>query len=159
MKKKYKRLMLQSKVFANDIESMFPGDSKKLREEVKIHYTMRIMPEDQNSGGFYVALLKKNAHVTFKNKTAGANADTAETKEEADEDTKSLQKTKLNDGSSLPTNPAPEETANQQPQTIRIEKKKRGGYAVPKMDYIPFAEKYNDAWVAIRDMYGFDDVA
>jgi hypothetical protein len=45
---------------------MFPRDSKYLLDEQKIHYTMRIMPEDQNTGGFYVALLRKNKRIMFK---------------------------------------------------------------------------------------------
>ena len=45
---------------------MFARDPKYLKDEQKIHYTMRIMPEDQDTGGFYVALLKKNKKINFK---------------------------------------------------------------------------------------------
>lgn len=137
---------------------MFARDSKVLREEIKIHHTMRIMPEDQNTGGFFLALLKKNAHVNISknNKTA----DTMHEKEDS-EDGKDSQKIKLNDGTSIPVNSGTENVLVPQPHTIKIEKidkKKRNGYAVPKMDYSPFADKFPDAWAAVRDMYGLDDV-
>lgn len=137
---------------------MFARDSTVLRDDIKIQNTMRVMPEDQNSGGFYIALLRKNAPVTLR-KTEGKAGEVADDKDVSDAETKDAQKIKLNDGSSLLANPAPAPDAA--PQVIKIEKekkKKQNGYAVPKMDYTPFAEKFNDAWVAIRDMYGFDDV-
>lgn len=37
-------------------ESMFPPPKA---EKMNLHYSMRILPHDQNSGGFFVALLKK----------------------------------------------------------------------------------------------------
>ena len=52
---------------------MFPRPAKLLLEEQKIHYTMRIMPEDMNTGGFYLALLKKNKRIMFK-KSLGSRA-------------------------------------------------------------------------------------
>lgn len=129
---------------------MFPQDSKVLRDGQKIQYTMRIMPEDQDTGGFYVALFKKNAHIAFRK--------VEETQAEGDEQ-KSMQKTKLNDGTSQPrsaddqTMVAPEKTA-----PIKIEKEKKGGYRVQKVDYLPFTEKYMKEWEAIRDLYGLEDV-
>lgn len=136
---------------------MFPRDSKTLREDIKIHHTMRIMPEDQNTGGFYVALIRKNAHVNLK-KSENKTGETIEEKAVSEDENKDAQKIKLNDGSNLTATPAPDTIV---PPTITIQKerkRKQNGYAVPKMDYTPFAEKFNDAWVAIRDMYGFEDV-
>ena len=37
-------------------ESMFPPPEV---EKMNLHYSMRILPHDQNSGGFFVALLRK----------------------------------------------------------------------------------------------------
>lgn len=37
---------------------MFPP-SLEVAKKLNLDYTMRILPHDQNSGGFYVALLKK----------------------------------------------------------------------------------------------------
>ena len=52
---------------------MFPRDPQYLLDQQKIHFTMRIMPEDQNTGGFYLALLKKNKRIMFK-KSVGSLA-------------------------------------------------------------------------------------
>ena len=39
---------------------MFPEKDKNVMKEIfKIQNTMRILPHDQNSGGFFMALLKK----------------------------------------------------------------------------------------------------
>lgn len=135
---------------------MFARDSKTLRDVIKIHHTMRIMPEDQNTGGFFLALIRKNAEVNLK-RTEAKTGETIEEKAQSEDEAKDAQKIKLNDGSNLTATPAPDIA----PQTITIQKerkRKQNGYAVPKMDYTPFADKFNDAWVAIRDMYGFDDV-
>lgn len=133
---------------------MFPLDSSILKDDIKIHHTMRIMPEDQNTGGFYVALLKKNGQVRF-------GKGEAKTAEEMAED-KQMQKIKLNDGGSNADIQGPvegEETEIAPPQTIKIEKTgKIRGFKIPKADYLPFSEKYNDAWQAIRELYGFDEV-
>ena len=132
------------------LASMFAPDSKVLRDEQKIQYTMRIMPEDQDTGGFYVALFKKNAHIAFRK---------AEEPQAEGDEQKSMQKTKLNDGTSHSgsiddqTMIAPDKNA-----PIKIEKEKKGGYRVPKVDYLPFTEKYMKEWEAIRDLYGFEDV-
>lgn len=130
--------------------SMFPIDSKTLTNEMNIHYTIRIMPEDQNTGGFYVALLRKNADIRFD---LSQSAD-------VELEHKSMQKTKLNDGSNLPV------TTNIDSNDIKVKnipviiekQKKTAGYGVPNGDYLPFADKYIDAWIAIRDYYGFNDV-
>jgi tRNA (cytosine34-C5)-methyltransferase len=39
---------------------MFAVNQDELKHDIKLHYTARIMPEDQNTGGFFIALLKKN---------------------------------------------------------------------------------------------------
>ena len=43
--------------------SMFPDDVQKMRDIYKLQYTARILPHDQNTGGFYLALLRKKAHL------------------------------------------------------------------------------------------------
>lgn len=128
---------------------MFPLDSQILEKDIKIQYTMRIMPEDQNTGGFYVALLRKNDHIRF-NKN--------EQKPEEASEEKQMQKTKLNEGG-VSGVVQQEDKIEEKKQFDKPDKHKKGGFRVPKMDYLPFSEKYPDAWVAIRELYGFDDVA
>lgn len=127
---------------------MFPLDDKILQNDIKIHYTMRIMPEDQNTGGFYVALLKKNDHVRF-------NKNEQKTEESGDE--KVMQKVKLNEGGASEVVQG-EEKIEETKLVEKPVKHKKGGYRIPKMDYLPFSDKYPDAWAAIRDLYGFDEV-
>lgn len=132
---------------------MFPLDSKTLKEDIKIHHTMRIMPEDQNTGGFYIALIKKNDHVKFNK---GESKVTDEYIEE-----KCMQKVKLNSGESSPNIQELSNTnANEgkKHESIKIEKLKKGSYRVPKLDYLPFSQKFHDAWLSIKNLYGFDDV-
>lgn len=45
-------------------ESMFAGD-KTLMDKVGIEKTMRVMPHDQNTGGFYVAIFKKRKDIVI----------------------------------------------------------------------------------------------
>lgn len=44
---------------------MFPGTKEELENDIKVQYTARVMPEDQNTGGFYIALIRKNKPTKF----------------------------------------------------------------------------------------------
>ena len=46
---------------------MFPRDEATMKS-LKIENAMRVMPQDQNTGGFFIALLRKNEDVTFGHK-------------------------------------------------------------------------------------------
>jgi hypothetical protein len=48
---------------------MFPVDEKFMKDTLHLDYTMRVLPHDQNSGGFYVALLRKKGYVYWNPKT------------------------------------------------------------------------------------------
>jgi multisite-specific tRNA:(cytosine-C5)-methyltransferase len=39
--------------------SMFPDDEKTMRDVYKIQNSMRVMPHDQNTGGFFIAVFRK----------------------------------------------------------------------------------------------------
>ena len=39
-----------------------------MRDQYKIHHSMKILPHDQNTGGFFLALIKKIEPVVFSNK-------------------------------------------------------------------------------------------
>lgn len=45
--------------------TMFPDTLEKMRDVYKIQHTVRLMPHDQNTGGFYLALIRKKNHVVF----------------------------------------------------------------------------------------------
>lgn len=93
------------------------------------------MPQDQNTGGFYLALIKKNKHVNFHpNKSSEPQKETAEEEEKKLEE-KETQKVKLNESLKL-----------KKPDNLLSE-------------YYPFAETHKEKWEAIKEMYGFDDVS
>jgi len=60
--------------------TMFPDSLEKMRDVYKIQNTIRLMPHDQNTGGFYLALIRKKNHVVFGGK--GNNETKADVKEE-----------------------------------------------------------------------------
>jgi hypothetical protein len=64
--------------------SMFADDEKMMTDVRKIHYSMRVMPHDQNTGGFFVAVFKKHKLAYFPGKSPGdvtAEAQTSKQKE------------------------------------------------------------------------------
>ena len=44
---------------------MFPDTPERMTNVIKIQNTIRIMPHDQNTGGFYLALIRKKDNVIF----------------------------------------------------------------------------------------------
>ena len=62
-------------------KSMFSANLEKLNKEIGIEKTARIMPHDNNSGGFYLAVFRKKKYVHFWN-------DEAKEKNEQDNDSK-----------------------------------------------------------------------
>lgn len=49
--------------------TMFPESEEIMRECVKIQNSMRILPHDQNTGGFFIALIKKNSTIVWDRKS------------------------------------------------------------------------------------------
>ena len=47
---------------------MFPPSIERAKQ-ICLDHTMRILPHDQNSGGFFVALLRKKQNFQWKYKT------------------------------------------------------------------------------------------
>lgn len=146
---------------------MFAKDKELLTNAFKIHYTMRIQPEDQNSGGFYVALFRKLKKVVFKKGggtfselTADAQA-TPQTGQPAEDISekgepsleKPSQKVKLNTGELhdvSKTQEAPK-AAEPTPQG------KKGREPKMKSDYFSFLPKHAAEWESIREMYGLKE--
>ena len=61
------------KLSKNVSKSMFSNDPYYLTHHVHLDRTARILPHDNNSGGFYFALIKKNGYVHFWEDKAEAN--------------------------------------------------------------------------------------
>lgn len=47
--------------------SMFCKNSKEMVEDIKIQHTARVMPHDNNTGGFYFALFRKKNYILWEN--------------------------------------------------------------------------------------------
>jgi len=60
--------------------SMFCDDEDKMKNVYKLQHTVRILPHDQNTGGFYLALLRKKSHIVYSYKHQGANQIETKTK-------------------------------------------------------------------------------
>ena len=58
--------------------TLFPDDEETMKNVYKIHHSMRILPHDQNTGGFFIALIRKKNHVVFSSKTNTKNEPTEE---------------------------------------------------------------------------------
>lgn len=48
-------------------KSMFPAEPEFMKNRVKIENSMRILPHDQNTGGFYLALFRKLKPIALRN--------------------------------------------------------------------------------------------
>ncbi len=71
--------------------TMFPDTLEKMRDVYKIQNTVRLMPHDQNTGGFYLALIRKKNHIVFGGQGSNEDVKTgkpqvAETKVPVEED-------------------------------------------------------------------------
>ena len=42
-----------------------PANPEEMREKYNIHYCMRLMPHDQNTGGFFIALFRKKSKIVW----------------------------------------------------------------------------------------------
>lgn len=138
---------------------MFPLDATVLEKEIKIQNTMRLMPEDMNTGGFYVALLKKTGTIRFRKSTVSSgklqtnldekNGSESPSKVAAESgETKETQKVKLNEG---------EVVANVEAAPHAEVDKKRKDRSI-KSEYYELPAKHEDVWLSIKEMYGLDDV-
>ena len=116
--------------------SMFPDDIKTMSEVYKIQNSMRVMPHDQNTGGFFIALFKKNAYTYF---TGNSN-----TKEKTPKNV-----------------PKTTETDMQEEKNSETDENKPflGDGVVKDMKnvYVPFPAKYSKEWKEIEAYYGLKD--
>lgn len=46
--------------------SMFPDTEDKMKNDYKLHHTIRLLPHDQNTGGFYLGLIRKLKDVVYQ---------------------------------------------------------------------------------------------
>jgi multisite-specific tRNA:(cytosine-C5)-methyltransferase len=158
-------------------QSMFPKGEETTRDKQHIEYTMRIMPEDMNTGGFYLALLRKKKRVIFGKRDLAGVQPQEQMMEEADEPIRPKQERRVKNTEANKELPIPSKESEPQIQPSQPESEAKQGDAklapekeVAKeskpgyrrgicMEYHPFLPSHQACWDSIRDMYGFDDVS
>ena len=126
------------------------------------------MPEDQNTGGFFVALLKKNKKINFKLPTGililKLDTKAHEGKDDAI-DNKETKRVKQNDSihnkgdhhTPEHQNGDTEHTAESSLPTTIISKKKKERQGQVKSEYHPLNDRGEESWEALKEYYGIQD--
>ena len=165
--------------------TMFPDTLEKMRDVYKIQNTARIMPHDQNTGGFYLALIRKKNHVVFggkADKDKGPKVVSEEQKtqqpvpqpqataatttmQQEDEDEKAIKELDKDVNEKEALKHALEEDAgdNAAGETKEAESgeqnkgKKKDKKNKGEIKKSVFLEVETKEWESIRDYYGFDE--
>ena len=139
-------------------KSMFSLNEKDMKEKYKIHYSMRVLPHDQDTGGFYIAAFKKLSYCYFAEKPAENSKEPKANGEDLAIAALREHHEKKNEESG----DKKEEEVGMVEVKSKNEKKKnkpRPGYPnLPKNAYIPFVESMPAHWETICEYYGLDRV-
>lgn len=142
--------------------SMFPESLEKMRDQIKIQNTIRIMPHDQNTGGFYLALIRKKDHAIFTSK------DSKNQKEEEPENLEEKDKAAVleaqgkesEDVAEVEVEAPKEEVVEEEKKVDTAEKpvvKKKVRRGDPPLKK-PVFEKFDaEEWDWIKEFYGISD--
>jgi len=157
--------------------TMFPDTEERMRDVIKIQNTVRLMPHDQNTGGFYLALIRKKNHVVFgSGKSTENKASKKETKEQTmnvevqeNQEVEAIKEVgkDIDEKEALKLAVAEEETKveavpekKEKQEKMQVEE----GYKSPKEKEKKKKEKKetfvtldNKDWESIRDYYGLDE--
>lgn len=152
--------------------TMFPDTLEKMRDVYKIQNTVRLMPHDQNTGGFYLALIRKKNHVVFggQGSNEGVNAGKPQVAEakvtvEEDDDAEAIKKVTgdVDEKEALKhaleaTGEGKEEGENKQ-EVIEEEPVAAAGseQKEKKKKKETFVTLEKPDWESIRDYYGLDE--
>jgi len=131
-------------------QSMFPDDEKTMKEVYKIHHSMRVMPHDQNSGGFFIAKFIKHKNVVFTNPSTQKKKPNQE--EKPPKESEMLEEKKIE-----PENvAAPEEQSNEQQETTEVYHGD-GKVQEQKNNYIHFVDAHPEDWKKVKEYIGLTD--
>lgn len=140
--------------------SMFPESLEKMRDEIKIQNTIRIMPHDQNTGGFYLALLRKKDHAVFNSKDA-KNQKEEEPENLEEKDKAAVLEAQGKTSEDAAEGEAPKEAVEEEEKKVDtaekpvVKKKVRRGDPPLKK---PVFEKFDtEEWDWIKEFYGITD--
>jgi len=155
--------------------SMFPDSIEKMRDVYQLNHSIRILPHDQNTSGFYLCLIRKKANVVFKfnaqddnriKSNEKANKEKKVPDTSADEDViKQFEGDityKAEDDLEEEKIPEKPEVKNQLtiPRPHREKEEKGAGYIKgkgPKEKKESYISFNSPQWEWIRDFYGFNE--
>lgn len=130
-------------------KSMFPAEPEFMKNVVKIENSMRILPHDQNTGGFYLALFRKLKHIVLR------NAKKENTPQESEIENKLKKEEEEEIKHVLAKLQAEEEIPVKEKEKKEKETKKKGypnqEGKKQKIEYFPLEEK---EWEGIEQFYG-----
>lgn len=133
-------------------QSMFPLEESEM-ENLKIERVMRILPHDQDTGGFFVAVFQKNSIVYFEENNKPENKENEDMDEEEDI------------GVTASKEQAMEEEMHENEEEGDGEDNKEKEQHTPalkvredQMEYLKLNEAMPDHWKILKEYYELDDV-
>ena len=133
--------------------SMFPLSQKEM-EDLQIEKCLRVMPHDQNTGGFFVTVIKKNSFVYFTEKSA----EKAEKQQLFEENDLAYEAIKENSQQNLVQE---NESHLEDSQYVADNE---GGYPLSSikinksnLEYVKFAESEPENWQSIKNYYDIEN--
>ena len=140
-------------------DSMFPDELAKMKDVYKTHHSMRVMPHDQNTGGFFIGIIKKNKDTTKLTDNHSSNVEQENLNEiilnndSADE--KIMESEKVMEDEKIM-----EEQKSQIPEEMTQENKDKNEPKKKnnnKKTWISFCQEMPEDWAAIKEYYGLEN--
>jgi hypothetical protein len=135
--------------------SMFPLPEAEM-DKMNIERCFRVMPHDQDTGGFFVTVIKKNSFVYFTQKGASNAKANIEKSKQTDLAYEAIAENGKKTISTTPEEPAEDgeitENAPEKPEFERVIKINKNNH-----EYFKFAETVPDHWEGIKTYYDLKD--
>lgn len=132
--------------------SMFPDEVTKMRDIYKIHNSIRVLPHDQNTGGFFVGIIKKHKDTSKltsnDNSTTNINNIEQEILSTVIENNDSVDANLIQEEKHVNSEEMIEEKSNASQENKK--KNKKGGW-------ISFCEESPEDWKNIKEYYGIEN--
>jgi len=138
---------------------MFPDELAKMKDVYKTHHSMRVMPHDQNTGGFFIGIIKKLKDTTKLTDNHSSNVEQENLNEiilnndSADE--KIMESEKVMEDEKIM-----EEQKSQIPEEMTQENKDKNEPKKKnnnKKTWISFCQEMPEDWAAIKEYYGLEN--
>lgn len=129
-------------------KSMFPLPKEQM-DELHIERCFRVMPHDQDTGGFFVTVIKKNSFVYFTQQAADKLAPTTTEEDLAYE---AIKVNANQDENEITENHKTEDNVEKHPRPNAVVKINKNNY-----EYFKFAESVPEEWENIKKYYELRD--